>query len=454
MDSASVWAREEFGSADLGDARRTRRLVVTGAACARKPAGEVTAVLQGVAAREAAYRFVENPAVLPERIGEAVFAATVRRCAGLASLVVSLDQTSLAFTDRFNAKGLGRTGAKMNPVARGFQVMSALGVGTDGEVVGLLDQQWHVRSLEKAPIYGRDRRPRAERESALWVRSMEAVQQALIRQGSDVRPWFQLDRGGDSNEVLEAGDRLNADLTVRSAIDRRLETGGHLHRTARRAPVLGRMLVTVPTAAGHTRRAILVVRARRVCLRMQAGSRRYRSLEMTVVHVGEAGGRPGRIEWILLTNRPAVSFDAAAATVEAYRLRWRVEEFHRAWKSGLCDVERSQLRSPNALRRWATILAAVATRAERLKTLARTTPEVSALTELSREEVDAAIVLSETKRFRVGTDIPLAEAVELIAHVGGYTGRRNSGGPPGTKVITRGLYDVGVAARTLASVRK
>lgn len=147
------------------------------------------------------------------------------------------------------------------------------------------------------------------------------------------------------------------------------------------------------------------------------------------------------------------TFEQALAVVRAYRYRWRIEDFHRAWKGGACKLESSQLRSPHALRRWATILASVASRAERLKTASRAAPDSSALTELSRDEIDAAILLSRTKAFNRGDELTLGEAVELVAVVGGYTGRKSSGGPPGATVISRGLSDVLIAVRAIEAYK-
>ena len=173
------------------------------------------------------------------------------------------------------------------------------------------------------------------------------------------------------------------------------------------------------------------------------------------MHVRETRpGRRGRIEWYLLTNVKVASLQEAWQVVSAYRARWRVEDFHRAWKTGVCDVEASQLRSAGAFRRWATILAAVASRAERLKTMARAEPERPALHEFTRDELDAAILLRRDKTLALGAEMTLMQAVELVALVGGYTGRKNSGGPPGATVIARGLHDVLVAARALAASRE
>lgn len=158
-----------------------------------------------------------------------------------------------------------------------------------------------------------------------------------------------------------------------------------------------------------------------------------------------------RIEWKLLTNYPVIGFDDCLKVLESYIFRWRVEEFHKTWKSGACNVERSQLRSLEAIKRWATILAAVATRIERLKRLAREQPEMNATHELSRHEVDAAIMLSETKKHAVGDELTLQQAVALIAIVGGHMGRKGDG-PPGSITIRRGLELVTPAAQVLARI--
>jgi hypothetical protein len=271
------------------------------------------------------------------------------------------------------------------------------------------------------------------------------------------RPWFQLDRGADINHVLEGAMQLDADFTVRSTHDRKLDTGGRLRSALLRRRPLGQVQTTIQeshAAAGQPRlrHVELTLRAKRVALRLQTcRGHRYGSIELTVVHVRETGAaRRTRIEWYLLTNVAVHSVADAFDVVRTYRGRWHVEEFYRAWKSGLCNVEASQLRSGSAFRKWATILAAVASRAERLKSIARADPNRPASDELTRHEIDAAILLSQSQQFDLGDDMNLAQAIGLIARIGGYTGPRNSGGPPGTTVISRGLHDVTVAAHALA----
>ena len=67
-----------------------------------------------------------------------------------------------------------------------------------------------------------------------------------------------------------------------------------------------------------------------------------------------------------------------------------------------------------------------------MKLLSRTTPDISALLELSRDEIDAApiltkAVLTKTKKHKVGDDMTLQQAVRLIAIAGGFMGRKGDG---------------------------
>ena len=51
---------------------------------------------------------------------------------------------------------------------------------------------------------------------------------------------------------------------------------------------------------------------------------------------------------MLLTNAPTGTLGEAQAVLRGYAMRWRIEEFHKTWKSGRCHVELTQLRSPSA----------------------------------------------------------------------------------------------------------
>jgi hypothetical protein len=149
-----------------------------------------------------------------------------------------------------------------------------------------------------------------------------------------------------------------------------------------------------------------------------------------------------RLDWLLYTNLSVSAFGDAERIVDGYRKRWRIEEFHRTWKQGDCNVEDAQLQSVEALRKWATILAAVATRIERLKYLSRNKPDTPAATELSPEEID---VLKRdqasrgVKKKRAVPSVPtLADVTRWIAELGGWIDQKGNG-PPGSTTLGRGL---------------
>lgn len=457
---AEQWAHQTFAGAALGDPRRVRRLVDIATAAATRPSGTVTGSVHGAARREGAFRWLESDAICTDAVSEAMFESAALRCDS-ATTFVAVDQTDLSFVDRKRVRGLGPVCYRNSAERRAIQVMNSLALDAAGTTVGLLDQQMWLRPEEPTPGKRKyrpkgqtDPRPPEERESWKWVLALRAAKKRLP---AATQAWFVADRGADFHGFLcELADD-EALFTVRSAYDRAIERHGERRRlwsTLRRGKVQGHVDVEIPAGPNRRRRRVtLELRAITARVRVRSHSEKWRKL--TCVRVREMGTPPvGEqcIEWRLLSNRPLNSPADALAIFRSYTLRWRVEEFHKTWKTGACNVEGSQLRSLNALKRWATILAAVASRIERLKLLSREQPDLDALQEFSREELDAAITLSCEKRHAVGDQLTMQQAVRLVAMVGGYMGR-NGDGPPGTITIRRGLEQVVPAAKVLAAAR-
>jgi Transposase DNA-binding len=85
------WAHEEFGHAQLGDARRTHRLVRMAAEAARHPGGTVLDVFRSHAERQGAYDFLANPHIRESDILDAMAVATAGRCEGQPFVFVPVD---------------------------------------------------------------------------------------------------------------------------------------------------------------------------------------------------------------------------------------------------------------------------------------------------------------------------------------------------------------------------
>jgi hypothetical protein len=431
-------------------------LVDMGAAACERPSGRVAGVFSSDREREGAYDFLESDQVATEEIIGSLAAAAAKRSAGLPFVFVPVDGSSVTVTDWTKKRDFGRIGSDSNG-ARGLKVIDALAVDPQGTPVGLLALTWWARPL--APSVQRDTnalrtRPIEQKETRHWVQTVRAACSALDER--NVRGWFQIDREGDGRDLLLALNLTKHWWTVRGNVDRSIELQGGDTSTLRtelaRQSTSGSYALQVVARPGRrAREARMVVRVAQVVLRLRdRKSDRITRLAVTAVWAREEGTAPAAedpIDWLLYTNHPVDGFDDALSVVWGYAQRWRVEEFHRTWKRGDCDVESTQLRSFAAVQRWATILAAVAVRIERLKRLARTQPEAPADIDLSPVELRAL------KMLKFGADSPvraptIAQAVSWLAELGGYA-NKYSGKPPGATVLGRGLKYLRPAARLL-----
>ena len=382
--SAKSWAEKEFGTTALGDVRRTRRLVSMAAGAARRPSGKISAVFDKTHEREGAYDFLENPSIKADAVAESYFAATVERarCESKPLVYVVVDGSSINLTDARSEKDFGPIGSPNCP-ARGLKMMNALAVSREGVPLGLVDQLFWARPPRKK----RTRAAAAKRNAS---RPLNAVDR-LRREG--VHAWAIIDREADNRDILLGLAKAKCLFTVRSHWDRHtVDEKLPLREVLRKQPSLGSYEVDIGrTGRRAARRATVDVRAKVVTLRFSKRKNKpLETLTLTAVWFRELnadGDEP--LDWLLFTNAPVTNAAQAKDIVDSYRVRWRIEEFHRTWKQGECNVEDAQLRTKEAVVKWATILAAVATRIERLKYLSRNKPDEPASAEFSALEIEA-----------------------------------------------------------------
>jgi len=128
-------------------------------------------------------------------------------------------------------------------------------------------------------------------------------------------------------------------------------------------------------------------------------------------------------EWVLLTTLPVHAAEDAARCAERYALRWLVEEFHKALKTG-CALEKRQLRTAGSFLPLCGLLSLVAVRLLQIRTQARLTPEAPAA-------VDPALITLLARRrgkppeqFATNRDFHRG-----VAMLGGFLGRKSDGEP-------------------------
>ncbi len=420
--------------------------------------GRISRSFRGSAERQGAYDLLEGGHVSAEALLEASSEATVGR--GDDGLVfVPIDGTSIQIVDRRRQTDLGLVGTHSND-ARGLNVVTALSVSREGIPLGICAQTWWLRSTQRRRRGPSTYRPVEERESRHTVEAIRAVAQRYDKTGCI--PWVVIDRGGDATVIIDELVRQQLRFTIRASWDRRIlgESAGYVRKRLGAAKIAMRYELKIPR--GYERRqrtAQLEVRTAQVQLNVSHDWRARRdNPTVNALLIRERGAPPGEkpLDWMLYTNAPIGTVRQIALVIRSYVTRWRIEDFHKTWKSGHCNVEGMMLRSAEAAKTWATLLATVAARIERLKHLARNEPDQPASVDLSELEIDALKLLKNEYKKKTETIPdgvpPIALAVQWIAELGGYTGK-SSGGPPGSQTIARGLETLAISARTLQAVR-
>jgi hypothetical protein len=458
----ATWACEEFRHAPIGDGRWGRRLIEMGGQAARSPAGRITECFRNDAERQGAYGLLESKAVTPEQVAAGVYIACARRCAELPFVYCAVDGTSLTLTDRRREKDFGSIGTHTEG-ARGIKVINAMVLSPEGVPLGLSAQQWWTRSTAPRPKHRHDLPPEGK-ETGHWLDAMRQTRKVMSRWAPETRCWFQLDREGDAWPMLTEAALENHWFTVRSSHNRRVRRPGG--RRAKLRSLLARQPVAttyeLEVKAGPHRKARTAHMVIRACtmtldIRDKRTGRRFPTTA-NVVQAREQGTTPSGekpIQWILLTNHPIDSTQDLLGIVFGYSMRWRIEELHRTWKNGACRVEDTQLRSAEAVIKWAIILVAVAVRIERIKQLSREQPQRPAADEFSPLELRAITLLRFGKSAEIRVPdraaLTIAEVTLWVAKIGGYTGK-SSGGPPGSATLARGLKEVATVAQALEAL--
>ena len=463
MRTEEAWARLVFGGAQLGDRRRVERLVLIAQRAAAQPTGTVTGVFKTSAEQEGAFRLLESDDVAASAVQRSMFEATARVCATEQRIYVPIDGSSLSLTDLAARRELGRIGSKGN--TRGLEVMSAFAVGESGRPLGLLDQRWWARDHEprKRDKYQSQciNNRHLERETRFWLETLSASEEHLADNASRTCAWYQMDRGADCWPLFQHVLEKKLLVTVRSNHNRRVVGPDgpagkrrYLRQELERQRVTGRYTLEVPRR-GRTgrRRANIALRACKVKISARISSNHRKIFEFNAVMVRETQRRPDRICWVLLTTHPIETRKDIEAVVHGYALRWRIEDFHRAWKRGHCNVEKTQLRDRSTIVKWATILAAVASRALHLAHILRTNADLPASTEFTEYEIEACFILSEKPRDR-RKSLSVGDVLKLIAELGGFGNRYYGGKLPGPTVIGRGLKYMEPMSRGLRSMDK
>jgi hypothetical protein len=445
----AAWAQTHFGQARMGQKARCRRLVTIAQAMALKPGNSIPHLFDRAYDVEAAYDFFARPEATPDNI-QAAHRAQVREAAASrpGDVLLLRDNTFPSWSGKKPIAGLGPIG-KGRKGQQGFLLHSVLAVraGDDVtaavEILGLIDQQYHVRRKSRARGEKKTRRHGRWRESMIWSQSVRRV-------GSCPNPacrWIDVcDREADIFEHMADCRLYGRSWVIRANQDRGLldeHEGKRLFEVARQARPLGQYRIEIPKrrkSPGGV--ATMSVSVMSVCLRppyRPKGKRQLEAMEVQVVCAREtsasakARGAQKPLEWVLLTDLEVGSLAEALRVIGYYAKRWLIEEFHRVLYETM-GAERLQMEHGKKLMAAVAIKSVVALRVMDLREHLRTQPEaVAARSGLSETELK---VLSR----KLGVKL---ETVEDVAYaLGRLGGHLKHNGPPGNRTLARGLMEL------------
>ncbi len=370
-------------------------------------------------------------------------------------IVLSVGDTT--FLDYGNIKvkreGYEPTGKGGN----GLILHSALAITPDqGQVIGLLWQKLWNREPKAKP--SQDETPEAkkqrqtierkaarqrlfpEKESYRWVEAMVEVEHQV---SSSTRVIHIFDREGDITEVFAQVNQLkHTGVLVRAAHDRSLDQNSQrLWQKLEAQPVRFVQEINVPeTVKRKARIAKLAVRFCKVQLRVPYRFDDRTPLPVDAVYATEVDCPEGEtpLEWMLLTTEVVKEIENAIKILRWYTYRWRVEDFHKIFKSG-CQCERYRL-AAEGMKTLLGFLSVCAVELLQVTHLHRNQPDAPAVEILSPVQIQVL-----KARFPNSPKVlTISWAIQSVAHLGGYLEHRRKS-PIGIQVLWRGwsnLHDL------------
>jgi hypothetical protein len=431
-----------FGQAELGDRRRTTRLVKTFNMMQRHPGGTLPEKLPNPPDLRAFYRLCDADDVTHDAVIAAARQDTLARIAkSPGSVLVIHDATELDYTSIASlADGLGQIGTGNK---RGYICQNVLAVSDDtGEVLGLLDQILHCRDEVPKNETLTEHRERETRESLLWPRGTEYLP-------ADAKLIDVSDQGSDTFEFLEHEFKSGRRFIVRAHKTRTVYAGHqpvgpqlYLKEYAHSLPELGRFTMDVQAQHGRQARknAEFTVGGGAVLVCPPHAKHGYHGddpLPLYMVQITEVAPPAGEkaIDWTLLTNERVQTFADAWRAIGRYERRWIVEEYHKAQKTG-CQVEGMQFTTTARLQPAIAVLSVLAVTLLNLRDASRR-PDAKMRRATTILAPDYVEVLSLWRYAEPRKDLTVHDFFYALARLGGHQNRK-SDHPPGWLVLWRG----------------
>jgi hypothetical protein len=440
LRTPAQWAQWQFASAKLGDRRRTQRLVTMATRLAQKPTGTLPQAFAQWKDLKAAYRLVNHVEFGPDEIQQPHRQHSLQACREAGEYLLIEDTTELDYSSHPRTEQLGFIG---NGRGRGILLHSTLAVRVEGwesneeaqgVAVGLLGQSSWIRPQKGLRYQNWRHRMSRRRESDRWARVLDQ----LGPPAPGCRWIYLADRESDFYEPLQRCLRHGADFIIRGYQDHQLAgEDGSLFAALENSAVQGTSRVKLRGRKGEpAREARVSLRSCRVKLKAPWRPQGVQEdVEVNVVEVRELAPPCGvePLHWILLTSLPCAGLAELKQIVARYAMRWWIEQYHKALKSG-AGIEESQLEKGFRIENLLAVLAVVAVRLVNTQWLARNRPDEPV--EPESFGATALKILSALDEAPKGGWTNRSVLI-AVARLGGFLARKHDG-MPGWQTIWRG----------------
>jgi len=440
VENAAAWSEAIFGKCSLGDKRLTKRLVqmgkqlssATGASLSKSCEGQDDLI-------EGSYRFLRNARVKAADIANGGYDVTGCLAQTIPLLLAIEDTTSLSYSHEVR-KELGDTSSTANAKKRGYIVHSTMLMDANKEkTIGLIAQERWCRDVtEHGKKHNRRDVAYEEKESYKWEKNTCQLEERLGDKLKDVIS--VCDREADIYEYIQYKLEHNQRFIVRAYHNRKLANGsGLLKSNLAESKILGTYTIDIAQKRNRKKRKVeLDLKATTLTFlppkRRVSGATELKPIILNALVAKEKHPVTDEVlEWVLLTSEAITTFEEARQITRYYELRWRIEDFHKAWKSGT-GVEKQRMQSAENLEKMVVILSFLAIRLLQLKEyfehehLIPNAEDVCVTCDELLTEIEWKVLWKTVEKKELPSITPSAAwAYKAIAKLGGWNDSKKTG---------------------------
>jgi hypothetical protein len=387
---------------------------------------------------KAFYRMLSNEKLDLGLMAETAKKATIERMSGTVLLIQ--DTSDVNLNGHKKTEGLGYSSEHVH----GVKLHSCIAISAEGMPLGLVAQSYETREEGKSSLTKAEKAARTieEKESYRWLEMLVESTESIPE---DVNIITICDREGDFYELYTKLKETGNKFIIRVVHDRVTDNNERIIEKIRKETAIGTVTVNIPRDSRKNkpaRQAEMEIAYSTVNVLKPAtvkGTGLPEKLTMNIVRITEISDTTEEIiEWILATNLPLTCSEDAMKIVEYYIQRWKIERYHFVLKSG-CNAEKIQQRTYEKIKPMLLIYSVIAMYIMAVTYVGRILPDT--LCDIFFDEDEWKILYRIVNKTKKSPDKPysMADAVKFLGQLGGYK-RAPSDGPPGLKVIWKGLF--------------